>query len=164
MLKSVPLGAFVGTAATMVLMGGLLGAPAQAATHSEDEDAFVQVAPAHGQPSGWGTGWANQVVSTRHGRQVGNVMTGWLSFYGMTHKARYSLQVVKGRCGSEGQPVSASRSVRTDRYGGWHGKYHVHIRTGTTWVVRGGFRVDVHARSGATVACGQLRDDPDVGN
>lgn len=150
--------------ATSLIALAAVGSGAQAAVVSEDEDAFVQVTPAKGQKTGWGTAWANQVVSTNGSVQTGNTMTGWMTVYGLTAKTKYTFTVVKGTCGTDRDGVSESRTIKTDSHGGWHGKYELTIRTPTVWVVRGGYRLDIRKKNGAVKACGPLRDDPDIGN
>ena len=151
-------------AAAMSIVALAAGGGAQAAVVSEDEDAFIQVSPAKGQKSGWGTAWANQVVSRNGSIQTGNTMTGWMTVYGLAAKTRYTFAVVKGPCGTDRDNVSEIRTVRTDSRGGWHGKYTLSIRKPTVWVVRGGYRLDIRKKGGGVKACGALRDDPDIGN
>ncbi len=149
---------------TTALVAAMSPMGAQAKVVSEDEDAFVQIFPAKGHNTGWGTAWANQVISTKDGQQSGNVMTGWMTVYGLASKTRYTLAVLPGQCGVDRDAVSSTVGIKTNGLGGWQGKYHVNVRKPTTWVVRGGYRIDVRKKNGGVKACGRLRDDPDVGN
>lgn len=151
-------------AATALAVGTALPMVAHAADVSEDEDAYIQVSPVKGQSAGWGTAWANQVVSEDAGVQTGNTMTGWMTVYGLAAKTRYQFTVVPGKCGTDRDAVSSTRTIKTDSRGGWHGKYNLTIRKPTKWVVRGGYRLDIRKKNGGVKACGAIKDDPDIGN
>ncbi len=159
-----PLTATIAAGAAAVLIataGGVAGATITA----EDEDAFVQLTPAAGRTSGWGTAWANQVIETNSpGKRVSNQTTGWMTVYGLSAKKKYIVTIRKGACGSRSASVSSRRHIRTDGLGGWHGKYTLDIKSGTKWVVRGGYRLDVAKKGGQIHACGAVQDDPDIGN
>lgn len=129
---------------------------------SEDEDAFVELSLTTNGPGG-GTGWANQVISSRNGAPVSNETTGWMTFYGLPKKKSVTFELASGKCGS-GKPVmDSSGPYRTDKLGGWHGKYVFRLGASKTWVTRGGYHVQVVTGSKIR-ACGPLRDDPDIGN
>ncbi len=139
--------------------------PALAAIDSEDEDGYVQVRPTNGHTTGWGTAALNQVVRTQNGAQVGNVLTGWMTLYGLKSRTRYALRVTPGRrCGADRDAASSTRTIRTNSHGGWQGTYRLTIRRPAVWVVRGAYRLDVRKQGGGRVACGRMVDDPDIGN
>lgn len=158
-----PLAATV-TLSSMALLMCATGGVAGATITAEDEDAFVQLTPAGERASGWGTAWANQVISTnKRGERVSNETTGWMTVYGLAARTKYVVTIGKGACGSTGATVSSRRHITTDKRGGWHGKYTLDIKSSTKWVVRGGYRLDVRKKSGSVHACGAVQDDPDIG-
>ncbi len=135
----------------------------------EDEDAFVQIHKT-GEKDTVGTGWLNQVrlikpaTATRKSKVKRNVVTGWLTFYGLSPNTGHVMYIGQGNCPKIPNRIGKAVPITTNSAGAWSGKIKFNLKPHRAWVVRGKHSLVIaqgDTVSDSVAACGLIRDDPD---